>query len=313
MPLSVGAPGNTNSRFALAAEHFYRNARQLKDIDLGVALAESKQTVGLIVNTVGTITRAYRQLRKGRINDVFNTLGLKKSSHVPYNLRGFGGKRVTVDQHRRQMLRESRTSTHMTDFAASKWLELRYGWTPLLFDMYGAAEYLDYLYSQNSPDVLIHGVYKWEGDVKSASSAYDASGTSMCVYRYDQFYNITDRTAFNMNKLGLTNPALIAWELVPFSFVVDWFLPVGDWIESFTSLNGLTRVGGSRTQFEVVEGECTINSYEFIHNAETKKVYMKREHYPAPAIPLPRFDLFERLNGKRVTDALALLWKAFRG
>jgi len=315
MPLSLGAPGTENDHWERAAEHFYSNARQLKDVDLGVALAESKQTIGLVYETASTLARAYRQLKKGRINDVFSTLGLKKSRHVPYNLRGFGGKRVTVDQHRRQMLRESRTSAHLADFAASKWLELRYGWTPLLYDLYGAGELLDYLYSQNAPDVAIHGVYKWEGDAKSASTAYDHVGQSMCVYRYDQYYRITDRTAFNMSKMGLANPALIAWELVPFSFVVDWFLPIGSWVESFTSLNGLTRISGSRTKFTIVEGESFIGTspYEFLHNAETKIVQMKREISNAPSVPLPRFDLIGRLNGKRVTDAIALLWKAFRG
>lgn len=31
---------------------------------------------------------------------------------------------------------------------------------------------------------------------------------------------------------GLANPAAIVWEGIPFSFVVDWFVRVGDWIDS---------------------------------------------------------------------------------
>jgi hypothetical protein len=39
-------------------------------------------------------------------------------------------------------------------------------------------------------------------------------------------------------SLGLTNPALVAWELVPFSFVVDWALPIGDWLSSLDAMLG---------------------------------------------------------------------------
>lgn len=42
--------------------------------------------------------------------------------------------------------------------------------------------------------------------------------------------------------LGLMDPELVAWELVPFSFVIDWFAPVGSWLEArafASSLKGL--------------------------------------------------------------------------
>lgn len=34
------------------------------------------------------------------------------------------------------------------------------------------------------------------------------------------------------SSLGLNNPAGIVWEAIPFSFVVDWIVPVGDFIEN---------------------------------------------------------------------------------
>jgi hypothetical protein len=38
--------------------------------------------------------------------------------------------------------------------------------------------------------------------------------------------------------LGLINPAVVAWELVPFSFLVDWFIPVGKFLDSWTDQLG---------------------------------------------------------------------------
>lgn len=43
-----------------------------------------------------------------------------------------------------------------------------------------------------------------------------------------------------LNAGGFVNLAEVAWELVPLSFVVDWFVPIGDWMASLSSLVGLS-------------------------------------------------------------------------
>jgi len=35
-----------------------------------------------------------------------------------------------------------------------------------------------------------------------------------------------------MPQLGLSRPLTSAWELVPYSFVIDWFVGVGDWLDA---------------------------------------------------------------------------------
>jgi len=39
--------------------------------------------------------------------------------------------------------------------------------------------------------------------------------------------------------LGLTNPEMVMWELLPYSFVADWFIPIGDWMEARALVQGL--------------------------------------------------------------------------
>jgi hypothetical protein len=51
---------------------------------------------------------------------------------------------------------------------------------------------------------------------------------------------VTNPNMFLANQLGFLNPALVAWELVPFSFVVDWFVNVGAVISSMTDFMGCT-------------------------------------------------------------------------
>ena len=50
---------------------------------------------------------------------------------------------------------------------------------------------------------------------------------------------ISSPNSLKANQLGLVNPASVAWELIPFSFLVDWFLPVGKFLESYTDTVGM--------------------------------------------------------------------------
>lgn len=50
-------------------------------------------------------------------------------------------------------------------------------------------------------------------------------------------------------QLGLTNPTEILWELAPFSFVLDWILPIGDWLKSLDSGFGVTFKGGTNSWY----------------------------------------------------------------
>lgn len=42
-----------------------------------------------------------------------------------------------------------------------------------------------------------------------------------------------------MKLSGLLDPEVVAWELVPFSFVADWALPIGDYLSNRSFFKGL--------------------------------------------------------------------------
>jgi hypothetical protein len=50
--------------------------------------------------------------------------------------------------------------------------------------------------------------------------------------------------SYLLESAGLVNPLEIAWELLPWSFVVDWFIPVGNTLEAMTAGYGLNDNGG---------------------------------------------------------------------
>lgn len=60
-----------------------------------------------------------------------------------------------------------------------------------------------------------------------------------CELRAKARFTVRNSSVKSLVQLGLTNPAEVAWEVVPFSFVIDWFIPVGNFLSSLDSLVGV--------------------------------------------------------------------------
>lgn len=113
-------------------------------------------------------------------------------------------------------------------------------------------------------------------------------------------------------NLGI-NPLLTAWELVPYSFVVDWFIPIGDFIGQFGSSVGLKFISGTTAYFEKCELERKRSSSTFvgpyyctcdiIYSQST--VHTERRVLTTSPIGFPEITL--GLSGKRALNALALI------
>ena len=71
---------------------------------------------------------------------------------------------------------------------------------------------------------------------------------------------ITNPNLLLANRLGLVNPLSVAWELVPFSFVVDWFSGVGNVLDGYTDLLGLSVVDTYSVRY--LRGRVTGSYYE---------------------------------------------------
>lgn len=108
-----------------------------------------------------------------------------------------------------------------------------------------------------------------------------------------------------LSDLGLINPAAVLWDKVPYSFVVNWFIPVGSYLNSLTDLVGYTTERAFVTTFVRKTAVGTIR----VTNPDTGKLdwrdrsvqtlYVTRTlGFPAPALPsfqLPSADLFKSL------------------
>ena len=124
-------------------------------------------------------------------------------------------------------------------------LEIQYGWRPLLQDIYEASRALAWHLGDPYKQRLRVTVRKEKDLLKVSTWPGKPLGTvpqtyaknwcnSRATIRQQRWLTaiIAERPESIPAALGLLDPEVIAWEATPFSFVADWAIPIGDWLES---------------------------------------------------------------------------------
>ncbi len=292
---SQPVPSSLRDRALIGA----RMKMKRQDVNLGVAFAERNQTAKLVGDTAIQLVKSLRQLRRGNFRGAANALGLAN----PGRPRGSS--------------------------VPSRWLELQYGWKPLLSDVYGATDALarrsesdwivtakDMAYLRDYNEVL----YPGNRSVCGYLSGSSLRGVAVRIDAIPQ-----NDLLMSFAAMGITNPLEIGWELVPFSFVVDWFLPIGDFLNSldamlgygpaWTSISTLSRyhwkhhpMSGSFTDSS--SGATTSTNRSGVSDAEIKTVGLTREALSGVPLPtMPRFKDPRSLG--HMANALSLLSQVF--
>lgn len=187
-----------------------RLAGKIKEHDFNAAIfvGELGKTVDMVSETVKTLTKAAISVKKGNFSQAARLLNLSGD----YNRR----KR----QNRAQ--RDPR----------SDWLALRYGWRPMLSDIYEMSKAISQLSTPRKTTIRSSFKLPIEPpeifDYNGVNIA-KASGAGSYVKRIIAVFY--ERPLDLEQHLGLDNPLGVAWEFVPLSFVVDWFLPIGNYLD----------------------------------------------------------------------------------
>lgn len=218
--------------------------RKIKNqkVNLAQAFAERKQTADLVTSSAIRIAKSIRALKKGNFAGAFNALGYSPT-RKQLNRLSRGG--FTNSRKGKQ--------SYNSNALAANWLEIQYGWKPLLGDVYGSAELLAKsldrprvakVVAQVSREVSQRNTvyYGFSDCIKVTQDLRSKSQTKQTIR-----YSVTSAASRNLAELGISNPYHLAWELVPFSFVVDWFVPIGAYLESIDALSGVTFVNGTRS------------------------------------------------------------------
>lgn len=220
-----------------------RNKIRDSSLDIGVALAERKSTAAMLEDFVGRIARATKALR-----------GFKRPQDVYFHLTGQKLPKDWKKSFRRDTVKA----------ASDNWLAWQYGVRPLVNDIKGAvAEY----FLVRGTSLLIRR-YSFKLPARSQSDRADfapfgpydyciirQTGRCLCYAEFDDGLSSWEQTS---SRLGLTNPALVLWELIPYSMVVDYFLQVGQFLQAVGPIKGLKRVGISISTKQDIYSERTV-------------------------------------------------------
>lgn len=226
-------------------------------INVGQAFAERKQTVDLIEKTIHRIYFAAYYLKKGRPDASFEVLGLKRPSPAFV-----------------QAVKDTPKSKRLANY----WLELQFGWSPLLEDVYGAAELLasramgeHYTEAMNATANALSF-----SDVKQNGALW-GSLDAKCHCRLTAKYHLDDPARQALAQTGISNPALLAWELLPYSFVYDWFMPVNQYLKTLYAFDGFQFIKGTKAlTYDVVYHRKHIFSYSYNGNSQVNSGHDER-------------------------------------
>lgn len=129
---------------------------------------------------------------------------------------------------------------------ADLWLEYSYGWKPLMSDLY---ELYPHVVNSVYKPLFVRGYGHGTSSNKVAFvyDVLDVHGSVSTSSKTELIGVVTKPWLYELQQIGILNPLSIAWELVPWSFAIDWFVPVGATLQALTSTCGLAFEGGRTT------------------------------------------------------------------
>jgi len=227
-------------------------------------------------------------------------------------------------------LRKQLSARELSD----RWMEGRYAVRPVVYDMYDIVKAMKRVREK-------HPFRKTYRSGASASDTVSQTGVVVAVSNPQGLWNIkAQKTATSSVSVrsgvltavreiteatiwGLNQPFNALWELVPFSFVVDWFLNVGKTIASWSPAWGINTLASwatvDQTVLQTIQTESATNLWGWplncwesaivATNGYVYKTTRTRTRMINPNLPiLPTWNV--RLDAAKLLD-LAIMGKRF--
>jgi hypothetical protein len=200
---------------------------------------------------------------------------------------------------------------------ANDWMEGRYGWRTLVYDITSLNDAIRNFdesrtrYSERS------------GDFWSTSSYSEVPLSWMAFYGLKV---IEDRVSIQVRGSVAAdievpkfqfNPLQTGWEVIPFSFVIDWFLGVGRALSALSFLSLQRKYVASVGSRITVERSFSFDTTSFkthfsgdgVHQTGSCKAVLDTRHpWHVPIFPLPSL----RLNSFKIVDLVAMITQKTR-
>lgn len=206
---------------------YYKLVSRIQKIAYGsefnpaVFAAESGEALKMISNAAIRIGSALRRLRIGDIHGLFEALGVEPNAGFLASYRKRG------------------VSVNSMKGLSQSWLELMYGWLPLVQDMEDGAHYIaDAMTGAVKPPCI--RVSRTWAEYRSCPSPAYTSGFQKVVDIRTLRIKVSTWNAEPRYRPAWASAATVAWELLPWSFVFDWAVPVGPYLETMRTASSIS-------------------------------------------------------------------------
>lgn len=313
--------GNSTTAYNNAVSDLYDAIRG--GIDLSIDGFQARKTLDL--------TKKIFNVRS-HLKTMADLIGKASFKTIPH--KGSKSKRVLSRRNHQRLTRKQQTDqifrTPLKE-VGSAWLAFTYGVKPTLqtiFDLVkGEAVRCGNsltIQKANPNGTMRKHVRGKERQERTDSTNYaNAKIVTKFTSDYSQLIGGTYQpgTTFleGLSRLTSLNPISIAWELLPFSFVVDWFVNIGGYLRSMESAL-LSRMLGTFKGFVTsIDRHTTKHSYTqfgysdaaactFGGGFESSSLIVHKSRRLITAAPLPRLPQFRaNLSSGRLLNAAALL------
>lgn len=227
-----------------------------------------------------------------------------------------------INQNRKRYASRRRRLTNTAKTAADFWLTYRYGLMPIIRDIGEVMIGLNAIHSR-----FVRETVRSDGQLEpilitKTGSQINSSATfhfrtmqteelEIRAMALDEYY------ATLANRVGFTTKGLLtlAWELIPYSFVADWFVNIGDYIGGLSASPGHKLLGSCwtarRTQTFTVMPDGSTPASGYSCTSPTGRYHMIRTTVNRfPGLPLPSLVLrndFGLTEAKRAMDSISLV------
>nr|QDH88887.1 MAG: hypothetical protein H1RhizoLitter1543_000003 [Leviviridae sp.] len=248
------------------------------NFNLAVNIAQAHQLIEMCSSTILHFGRALLYLKHGNVAGATRELGIKGKN------KRLKGRDVS-----------------------SRWLELQYGWLPSISDAFEAAKAFEAISNGRKARIVasVKRTYDYNGSAEPSN--YTSAGKTVIKKRI--VYEMEEELSL-ARSLGLLDPLSVVWEVIPYSFVVDWFLPIGTYLDNLSVIPKLkgrflsTRF--SRTDARVTEIKTKDPLYQGAKRVG-HQIELRRDVLTGLTPQLPTFvNPITALSRARIANAVAL-------